>query len=125
MVPVPDVQMEEPCPELDRLVEQTTKVLRVGSAILGIDDELRRNLTGCGPVRRLAGMHRRLLVELASALSDEGQAELAAFARVLEVDCSSEQDVRVAFAQLAGWVRGLVGGAMWERRVVLAGPEAA
>jgi hypothetical protein len=38
---------------------------------------------------------RRLLIELASALFDDGQAKLADFVWVLDGDCSSDNDVRV------------------------------
>ena len=111
--------------ELDRFVEHATKVVRVASTIEAVDRELDHWPVGTCACNRLALMHRRLVIELASALSDDGQAELAAFVKMPDPDHPTEQAVRVGFAQLAGWVRGLEEAAAIEARFVAPAVEAA
>jgi hypothetical protein len=93
------------------LIEQPAKVMRIGSMIKQLLDEVRSApLDEAGRVR-LAGIHERSLKELEKGLAPELVEELRSIA--LPFDDSktpSDAELRIAQAQLVGWLEGLFHG---------------
>lgn len=107
---VPENKLEE-----NNLVEETVtapaKVMRIGSMIKQLLDEV-RSMTLDSPSReRLAEIYERSIVELATALSSDLQEELKTLALPFkDGEIPSEAELRIAKAQLVGWLEGLFHG---------------
>jgi Protein of unknown function (DUF2587) len=93
------------------LIEQPAKVMRIGSMIKQLLEEVRSApLDEAGRVR-LAEIHERSLTELEKGLAPELVEELRSMA--LPFDDSktpSDAELRIAQAQLVGWLEGLFHG---------------
>jgi hypothetical protein len=93
------------------LIEEPAKVMRIGSMIKQLLEEVRSApLDEAGRVR-LAAIHERSLIELEKGLAPELVEELRAMA--LPFDDStvpSDAELRIAQAQLVGWLEGLFHG---------------
>ncbi len=91
-------------------VEEPAKVMRIGSMIKQLLDEVRQAELD-GPARaRLKEIYETSLRELGSALSPDLRAELERVAIPFGDDVPSEAELRVAQAQLVGWLEGLFHG---------------
>jgi hypothetical protein len=92
-------------------IEQPAKVMRIGSMIKQLLEEVRSApLDEAGRVR-LAGIHERSVKELEKGLAPELVEELRSI--VLPFDDSatpSDAELRIAQAQLVGWLEGLFHG---------------
>jgi hypothetical protein len=92
-------------------IEQPAKVMRIGSMIKQLLEEVRSApLDEAGRVR-LAGIHERSLKELEDGLAPELVEELRSI--TLPFDDSrtpSDSELRIAQAQLVGWLEGLFHG---------------
>ena len=101
--------------EENNLEEETVtapaKVMRIGSMIKQLLDEV-RSMTLDSPSReRLAEIFERSIVELATALSPDLQEELRTLALPFkDGDIPSDGELRIAKAQLVGWLEGLFHG---------------
>ena len=92
-------------------VEQPTKVIRIGSMIRELLEEARRAPLDEASRTRLREIHEQSIRELASALSPDLAAELDRMALPFEESTvPSEAELRVAQAQLVGWLEGLFHG---------------
>ncbi len=93
------------------LVEQPAKVMRIGSMIKQLLEEVRgAPLDEAGRVR-LREIHRRSIAELESGLAPELVEELERLSLPFDEEASpSEAELRVAQAQLVGWLEGLFHG---------------
>ncbi|KGN41757.1 hypothetical protein N801_06275 [Knoellia aerolata DSM 18566] len=92
------------------LVEQPAKVMRIGSMIKQLLEEVRNApLDEKGRVR-LADVHERSIAELKDGLAPELVAELDRIALPFSDDAPSDAELRVAQAQLVGWLEGLFHG---------------
>jgi hypothetical protein len=102
-------EAEETNPAL--LVEQPAKVMRIGSMIKQLLEEVRSApLDEAGRVR-LAGIHQRSIEELKKGLAPELVDELSAMALPFEANSTpSDAELRIAQAQLVGWLEGLFHG---------------
>ncbi len=90
-------------------VEEPAKVMRIGSMIKQLLEEV-RNLELDEPSReRLREIYDRSVTELSSALSPDLRDELGRLALPLE-DSPSAAELVVAKAQLVGWLEGLFHG---------------
>lgn len=93
------------------LIEQPAKVMRIGSMIKQLLEEVRSApLDDAGRIR-LAGIHERSLKELEKGLAPELVEELRSMS--LPFDDSktpSDSELRIAQAQLVGWLEGLFHG---------------
>lgn len=92
-------------------VQEPAKVMRIGSMIKGLLDEVRQMQLDVPSRERLAEIYERSVVEVASALSPDLQHELHMLALPFrEGEVPSDSELRVAKAQLVGWLEGLFHG---------------
>jgi hypothetical protein len=89
--------------------ERPAKLLRMVGMIRELLQETRHAPLDEGGRVRLREVRDRTLKELGDALSDDLHHELEQLAIPLE-DAPSESDLRVAHAQLVGWLEGLLQG---------------
>lgn len=93
------------------MVEQPAKVMRIGSMIKQLLDEVRASPLDDAARARLAEIHERSLHELEEGLSPELVAELRRIALPFSEDAApSDAELRIAQAQLVGWLEGLFHG---------------
>jgi hypothetical protein len=91
-------------------VESPAKVLRIGSMIKQLLDEVRRApLDEAGRVR-LKEIYETSVAELADGLSEDLRDELGRLSSPFSSDAPSEAELRIAQAQLVGWLEGLFHG---------------
>jgi hypothetical protein len=92
-------------------VTEPAKVLRIGSMVKQLLDEVRQAPLDEASRERLAEVYERSVVELSGALSDDLQEELRMLTLPFSPDeVPSEGELRVAQAQLVGWLEGLFHG---------------
>jgi len=91
-------------------VEQPAKVMRIGAMVRQLLEEVRRAPLDDAGRTRLREVYEMSVKELAEGLSPELREELAQFAMPFEADAPSEAELRVAQAQLVGWLEGLFHG---------------
>jgi hypothetical protein len=94
-----------------KLIEQPAKVMRIGSMIKQLLEEVRGAPLDEASRQRMRDIHSRSIVELAEGLSPELRDELDRLTLPFEEDSTpSESELRVAQAQLVGWLEGLFHG---------------
>ena len=98
---------EEPPREV---VEQPAKVMRIGSMIKQLLDEVRQSPLDEKARTRLAEIYEQSVRELAEGLSPDLREELSRMSMPLGEGVPSEAELRVAQAQLVGWLEGLFHG---------------
>lgn len=91
-------------------VEQPAKVMRVASMIKQLLEEVRAAPLDEAGRQRLAEIHRRSLTELEKGLSEELVEELERITLPFGDQLPSEAELRIAQAQLVGWLEGLFHG---------------
>ncbi len=92
-------------------VDQPAKVMRLGTMLKQLLDEVRGTTLDEGARERLLLIYETSLVEVGSALSPDLRAELDRLASPFaEDDLPSTAELRIAKAQLVGWLEGLVQG---------------
>lgn len=107
------VGLDEPMQGVDESVGVTApaKVMRIGSMIKQLLDEVHSMNLDAPSRERLAEIYERSIVELAEALSPDLGDELRMLALPFrEGVVPSEGEIRVAKAQLVGWLEGLFHG---------------
>ncbi|MDZ7576895.1 MAG: bacterial proteasome activator family protein [Candidatus Nanopelagicales bacterium] len=93
------------------LIEQPAKVMRIGSMIKQLLEEVRAAPLDEAARTRLRDIHTRSLKELQDGLSPELVEELDRLALPFTEDSHpSEAELRIAQAQLVGWLEGLFHG---------------
>ena len=92
------------------LVEQPAKVMRIGSMIKNLLDEVRNAPLDEAGRARLAEIHRRSIQELKAGLAPELVDELYRIALPFTERAPSDAELRIAQAQLVGWLEGLFHG---------------
>jgi Protein of unknown function (DUF2587) len=101
------VSPEEP----GNLIEQPAKVMRIGSMIKQLLEEVRAAPLDEASRGRLREIHQRSIKELEDGLAPELQEELERLSLPFEGDTPpSEAELRIAQAQLVGWLEGLFHG---------------
>ena len=112
-VPVPETETEtktETLPD-ERFIGQPAKIMRIGMMIKQLLDEVRSAPLDDAARGRLAEIHERSLRELEDGLAPELVAELHRITLPLSDDTSpSDAELRIAQAQLVGWLEGLFHG---------------
>jgi hypothetical protein len=101
-------------------IEQPAKLLRIASMIRELLEEVRQAPLDEGGRRRLHTVYERSLDELKEVLSEDLQKELDALS-VPFSETPSESELRVAQAQLVGWLEGLFHGiqaALWAQQAM-------
>ena len=97
--------------ELARLVEQPAKVMRIGSMIKQLLEEVRTAPLDEASRRRLREIHARSITELEEGLAPELVEELDRLSLPFDADSApTEAELRIAQAQLVGWLEGLFHG---------------
>jgi hypothetical protein len=91
-------------------VEQPAKVMRIGSMVKQLLEEVRSAPLDEKSRTRLREIYEQSIRELASALSPDLAAELDRMALPFDGSVPSEAELRVAQAQLVGWLEGLFHG---------------
>jgi hypothetical protein len=101
------VSPEEP----GNLIEQPAKVMRIGSMIKQLLEEVRAAPLDEASRGRLREIHQRSIAELEDGLAPELQEELERLSLPFEGETPpSEAELRIAQAQLVGWLEGLFHG---------------
>ena len=104
----PDVEAEE---SRGDAIEQPAKVMRVGAMLRGLLAEVREASLDERSRDRLRDIYEISLQELGSALSADLRAELDRLTQPFpDSEVPSEGELRVAKAQLVGWLEGLIQG---------------
>jgi hypothetical protein len=94
-----------------RLIEQPAKVMRIGSMIKQLLEEVRSAPLDDASRSRLREIHKRSIRELEDGLAPELREELERLSLPFEDGATpSEGELRVAQAQLVGWLEGLFHG---------------
>jgi hypothetical protein len=92
-------------------VTEPAKVMRIGSMVKQLLDEVRQAPLDEASRERLAEIYERSVTELGTALSPDLQNELHSLALPFDDgDVPSDSELRVAQAQLVGWLEGLFHG---------------
>ena len=100
-------------------VSQPAKLIRIASMIRELVEEVRQTPMDEKGRGRLADIYRNSVEELKDSLSEDLRRELDTLAKPLEGE-SSEGEIRVAQAQLLGWLEGLFHGiqaALWAQHM--------
>lgn len=120
----PDIIMPAGAPQGDEeegpeVVEHPAKLLRIASMIRELLEEARHSSLDEGGRKRLQEIYDRAIVELKDVLTEDLRRELDALA-IPFTDTPSESEIRVAQAQLVGWLEGLFHGiqaALWAQQM--------
>ncbi len=92
-------------------VTEPAKVMRIGSMVRQLLEEVRGTQMDEASRERLAEIYERSIVEISTALSPDLVEELHMLALPFkEGEVPSEGELRVAKAQLVGWLEGLFHG---------------
>jgi hypothetical protein len=94
-----------------QLIEQPAKVMRIGSMIKQLLEEVRAAPLDEAGRHRLREIHHRSIAELEDGLAPELREELERLSLPFEEGTiPSEAELRIAQAQLVGWLEGLFHG---------------
>jgi hypothetical protein len=92
-------------------VIEPAKVMRIGSMVKQLLEEVRTSPLDEASRERLAEIYERSVVEVSNALSPDLQQELRMLALPFrDGEVPSDSELRVAKAQLVGWLEGLFHG---------------
>ena len=102
-------------------VTEPAKVMRIGSMVKQLLEEVRQAPLDEASRERLAEIYERSVTELAEALSPDLQEELRSLALPFDDDAvPTDGELRIAQAQLVGWLEGLFHGiqaALWAQQM--------
>lgn len=91
-------------------VSEPTKIIRIASMTRAMLDEVRKAPLDPAGRRRLLEIHERTISELSEILSDDLRKEFSEIFLPLTSDTPTESELRIAQAQLVGWLEGLFHG---------------
>ena len=91
-------------------VEQPAKVMRIGSMVKQLLDEVRAAPLDEASRTRLREIYEQSVRELAGALSPDLASELDRMTLPFDESVPTEGELRIAQAQLVGWLEGLFHG---------------
>ncbi len=91
-------------------VSQPTKIIRIASMTRAMLEEVRQAPLDPAGRRRLLDVHERTLAELTDILSDDLREEFNDIFLPLTSETPTESELRIAQAQLVGWLEGLFHG---------------
>ena len=92
------------------MVEQPAKVMRIGTMIKQLLEEVRAAPLDDASRNRLKEIHRSSITELEEGLAPELRDELERLTLPFTDDIPSDAELRIAQAQLVGWLEGLFHG---------------
>ena len=96
--------------EITGMVEQPAKVMRIGTMIKQLLEEVRAAPLDEAGRQRLREIHETSIRELEEGLSPELRAELDRLSLPFGDGIPSEAELRIAQAQLVGWLEGVFHG---------------
>jgi hypothetical protein len=91
-------------------VNEPARVLRIGSMVKTLLDEVRAAPLDDKSRGRLRDIYEQSIRELSEGLSPDLVAELQSLAPPFDSDTPSDAELRIAQAQLVGWLEGLFQG---------------
>ena len=98
-------------PRMADLVEQPAKVMRIGTMVKQLLDEVKAAPLDDASRVRLRDIHQRSIKELEDGLAPELRDELERLSLPFTSDAvPSDAELRIAQAQLVGWLEGLFHG---------------
>ena len=95
---------------ITELVEQPAKVMRIGSMIRQLLEEVKAAPLDEASRARLKEIHKSSIKELEAGLAPELVEELERLSLPFTEQTPSEAELRIAHAQLVGWLEGLFHG---------------
>ncbi len=101
---------DEAARSLTDLVEQPAKVMRIGSMIRQLLEEVKAAPLDEASRQRLREIHQASIKELEEGLAPELVEELDRLSLPFNDSVPSEAELRIAQAQLVGWLEGLFHG---------------
>jgi Protein of unknown function (DUF2587) len=107
--PKADEEGEQPV-EAREAVNEPAKVLRIGSMVKTLLDEVRQAPLDEKSRTRLREIYEQSIHDLSEGLSPDLVAELDRMALPFDDEAPSESELRIAQAQLVGWLEGLFHG---------------
>jgi hypothetical protein len=105
--PEPDGSDED---EITAMVEQPAKVMRIGTMIKQLLEEVRAAPLDEAGRQRLREIHESSIRELSEGLAPDLREELDRLTLPFGTEVPSEAELRIAQAQLVGWLEGLFHG---------------
>jgi len=96
--------------EVTSMVEQPAKVMRIGTMIKQLLEEVRAAPLDEAGRQRLREIHEMSIHELEDGLAPELREELERLTLPFGTGVPSEAELRIAQAQLVGWLEGLFHG---------------
>jgi hypothetical protein len=105
-----EVGATDPGTELSAMVEQPAKVMRIGTMIKQLLEEVRAAPLDEAGRQRLREIHEASIKELEDGLAPELRDELERLTLPFGGSVPSEAELRIAQAQLVGWLEGLFHG---------------
>jgi hypothetical protein len=115
----PEVVQQSPAPEGDggdgsqpaqEQVTRPTKLIRIASMVRNMLEEVRRAPIDDAGRKALREIHERSIRELEGVLSPDLREELCEVVLPFKDEAPTESEVRLAQAQLVGWLEGLFQG---------------
>lgn len=97
-------------PDSKESIEQPAKLLRIGSMVKQLLEEVRLAPLDEASRGRLREIYEQSIRELADGLSPDLTAELDRMAIPFDSPTPSDAELRIAHAQLVGWLEGLFHG---------------
>ena len=109
--PVEEGAVEDAPRSVTEMVEQPAKVMRIGSMIRQLLDEVKAAPLDDASRQRMRSIHRASIAELKDGLSPELVEELERIVLPFSEDATpTDAELRIAQAQLVGWLEGLFHG---------------
>ncbi len=96
--------------DITSMVEQPAKVMRIGTMIKQLLEEVRAAPLDEAGRQRLRDIHETAIGELSAGLAPELRDELSRLTLPFGSGVPSEAELRIAQAQLVGWLEGLFHG---------------
>ena len=106
----PEVMEETPPETRAASYVQAPKLMRIASMTRAMLDEVRQAPIDEQGRRRLAEVYDRSLTEMQDVLSEDLRQELGDIFTPISSEAASESELRIAQAQLVGWLEGLFAG---------------
>ncbi|PYN38786.1 MAG: hypothetical protein DME01_00460 [Candidatus Rokuibacteriota bacterium] len=114
----PEILMPSDERPTGEFVSQPAKLLRIAAMIRELLEEVRKSSPDEAGRKRLRSIYDKALAALREGLSEDLQKELETLTMPLD-GTSSESEIRLAQAQLVGWLEGLFHGiqaALWAQQ---------
>jgi hypothetical protein len=106
----PQVVKDDQGAEEGTFVTEPSKLIRIASMTRAMLDEVRASGLDDPGRHRLIAIYQNSIDELRDVLSDDLKDEMDAIFLPLEAETPTESELRVAQAQLVGWLEGLFHG---------------